>query len=98
MTDLPMHLRVLDDAARMLDEDRQDDYGDPEENFTRIAALWSAYLNMNISPDQVAVMMTLMKCSRLAHSPDHYDSFVDGVAYLAMASRLVDGLSGGVRM
>jgi hypothetical protein len=78
---------VLEEANRLICEDRAKQYGDAKDNFKRIAMMWSAYLGYEIDEADVAVMMTLLKCSRLAHQRKD-DSYVDGAAYMALASEL----------
>lgn len=80
---------ILDHANRIRG-DRGLDYGHPWTNHSRIAKLWSAYLDFPIMPDQVAVCMALLKISRLAETPGHRgeDSYVDGCAYLSLAGYL----------
>lgn len=65
-------------------------YGHPWTNHLRISKLWSAYLDIPITPDQVAVCMALVKVSRIAETPGHRgrDGYTDGVAYLALAAQL----------
>ena len=66
---------------------RGKDYGTPESNLGRTAALWSAYLGADITPEQVAVCMALVKVSRMAAGHKD-DNFVDAKAYLEIAQRL----------
>jgi hypothetical protein len=66
---------------------RGKDYGSPETNLGRTAALWSAYLSAEITPEQVAVCMALVKVSRMAAS-FKVDNYVDAKAYLEIAERL----------
>lgn len=69
-------------------DERGRDYGDPRVNIARTADLWSAFLGHEVSPEQVAICMTLVKISRLAASPGHADSFLDARAYLEIAEGL----------
>lgn len=62
-------------------QDRNDAYGSPENNFASIAELWSCFLDVEIAPHQVAVMMALMKIARLKFNPTHADSWVDLAGY-----------------
>ena len=71
-------------AAATVGGDRLDDYGDAQASHERIAALWSAFLGVEIAPWQVDVLMILMKCSRLATSPDKTDTWVDIAGYAAL--------------
>lgn len=69
------------------DRDRQ--YGAPEENFDRIAALWSVYLDEEIGPEDVACMMTLFKIARLQGSGyASRDSWVDAIGYMACGAEI----------
>lgn len=78
---------ILAEASELIHGDRAKDYGDAKESFAHIAALWSAYLKATISPQDVAMMMSLLKMSRAKHSGfTHRDSFVDMAGYVALAS------------
>lgn len=77
--------RVLEHAQGLLTGDRAREYGDPVASHEVIATLWGTYLGQSITPQQVAIMMTLLKIARLKSDPQHQDSMVDGVAYLAIA-------------
>lgn len=72
----------------IVDNERQKEYGDPRPNFERIAGLWSAYLGITISPHDCAMLLVLMKCSRMKANPHHADSAVDAAGYLLIAERL----------
>ena len=78
---------LLADATRAVMGDRQESYGDPEDNLGRIGLLWSAWLGKTVSGHDVAVMLALVKISRSAHT-HHRDNYVDGIGYLALAERL----------
>ena len=74
--------------------DRQENYGHPSRNFARIARLWNAYLqgyysDVNISNEDVAIMMILMKVARLIETPDHEDSIVDIAGYAEAYARML---------
>ncbi len=75
---------IAEDAARMVQTDRQADYGTPEQNLGRISALWSAFLGTEIYPEDVSAMMVLVKLSRMKAGYKR-DNTVDGVAYLLLA-------------
>lgn len=78
---------LLDEAFEFLHVDRMDDYGDPRENLTRTARLWSAVLDVDVDASQVATCMALVKISRQAHRPMR-DNIVDALAYLLLADSL----------
>lgn len=81
--------RVLSEADRLIATDRQDAYGTPYLNHLRIAQLWSAYLEKEITPEQVAMCQVLVKVARSMESFKE-DNFVDGAAYFAIACELAD--------
>lgn len=82
--------KILDEAKRLTSTDRQQTYGDPYINHKRIADLWSAYLETEISPSQVALCLCLVKIARLIETPDHLDSFIDLAAYAAISGEISD--------
>ncbi len=67
--------------------DRQHTYGKPEDNFKLIADLWSTYTGAKIGPQDVAVMMILLKTARAKNS-NHDDNFVDIAGYAACAAEI----------
>jgi len=80
---------VLDEAKDLVGGDRHRDYGDKLINHERIAKLWSTYLEKDIRPDQVAIMMGLVKVARSMHNPQKKDTYVDLSAYSAIAYEIV---------
>jgi hypothetical protein len=74
---------VLDRAAECVLQDRNTQYGAPEDTFTEIAGLWSIYLGCSLKPHDVALMMALLKIARLKGNPIHGDSWVDLAGYAA---------------
>lgn len=75
----------LDKAAECVLQDRQDQYGDVEDCFKKIARLWNAYLpsTIELEPFDVACMMALLKIARIQANPKHGDSWVDLAGYAA---------------
>lgn len=94
---------IAAEAAKIVNGARRGAYGTPEQNFQRIATLWTAYIGLRnpdlqtqglapeIEPRDVAAMMRLMKEARLLETPDHRDSFVDIVGY-ALCGAEVSGV------
>ena len=80
--------KLLETAAKIVKGDRQKNYGTPEDNFKRIADLWSVYLGRSITPSDVAAMMILMKVARIMHDPSHMDSWVDIAGYAACGGEI----------
>ena len=81
--------QVLRDAATLVNGQRNRDYGEPIDNFERIAVGWRVLLGADVTPHQVALCMAWLKMARLCETPTHEDSYVDAAAYAALAAQLV---------
>jgi hypothetical protein len=81
---------ILDTAKEYVTRDRAATHGDAEQNFNMVALYWSAHLNKNIKPHDVAVMMTLLKLARARSNPAHADNWIDGCGYLACGGEIAD--------
>jgi len=83
---------ILREAIQCVTKDRNATHGNPEDNFKIIVGYWNQYLETRVKRNDytnfldevdVAVMMLLMKVSRLAKSPGHMDHWVDIAGYAA---------------
>lgn len=72
---------VLDEAVRITRGDRNADYGDPVEDFTRVAKMWEAYKGVEFSPHDVAWMMVFVKANRNRNKSKR-DNYVDAAGYI----------------
>ena len=79
---------VLDEAKRVITQDRAEEYGDASENFKDIADMWSTYLDHTLVEADVAAMMALMKIVRLKSNHTHRDSWVDIAGYSAIGAEV----------
>lgn len=79
---------MIDEAKTIVDGKRQEDYGNMNDSFLRIAGLWSAYLGIHVDKFDVAKMMILLKVSR-AKNGNHRDSYVDIVGYVECVDKLL---------
>lgn len=83
---------ILLEAHKIINGERQDTYGKPEDSFQIIADYWTTYLGMmempiTLTPKDVAIMMALFKIARIAGSNDA-DSFRDCAGYLGLGHDL----------
>jgi hypothetical protein len=85
---------MLNLAKETVTKHRQSQYGTPEDNFTRIAQMWSTYLGVEIKPHDVANMMILLKVVRSQNKPDHHDSWLDMAGYAACGCEIATGGAG----
>lgn len=79
---------MTEEAQSIVNGQRQEDYGNINDSFSRIAGLWSAYTGFTIDKYDVAKMMMLLKVSR-AKNGNHRDSYVDIVGYVECVDKLL---------
>lgn len=85
--------QVMADALNVINGERQDAYGNPEDCFKTIAKMWSAYLyakgltdeDQPLSAADVAQMMSLLKIAREAAGNGKRDNYIDLIGYTALA-------------
>ncbi len=81
--------KILDTASNIINGERQDSYGKPEDSFAVIASFWTTYLKKkglltSIDGKDVALMMVLFKLAREMNQ-GKLDNLVDAVGYLGIA-------------
>ena len=95
MTGTERRKAALDRVASYVCKDRQQSYGDAEDNFAVIAAYWNVYLGTDkldvndkarLKPHDVAAMMALMKVARIHNSPWKLDNWDDLAGYAVCGS------------
>lgn len=97
-TDTPTtRAEILDAAKKIVTGDREEQYGKPEDNFAVIARFWEVYLSercvgggaeVTLNPDDVAMLMALMKVARIMTGTFKGDSYIDACGYLACAAEI----------
>lgn len=78
--------KILEDAKQIICSGRNMQYGEPEDNFSCIAALWSIYLGIDLDGYDVGMLMVLFKLARLMSGKYKRDSLVDLIGYAACAA------------
>lgn len=73
---------ILAEAGDVVHGDRRKDYGSPLENHDRTAKLWSAYLGVTVTAEDVCMLNILQKVSRARHALKR-DNLVDIAGYAA---------------
>ena len=81
---------LLQKAAETVCGSREQAHGNPHGTFERIAKAWSAYLNVELTAADVAVMMILFKTARLKGNPKQEDSWVDIAGYAACGAEITN--------
>lgn len=97
---------ILQEAERLINGDRQEQYGNACQSLERIADMWNAYIFTTSEPPaaltamDVANMMVLLKVSRSKTSLDrsefHRDSHVDMAGYAGLGGRAWDEIQESV--
>lgn len=82
-------MSILTTAEEIINGQRALDYGDAKENHERIATLWGAYKRgVEFSPEDVAVMMILLKIARFMENGYHQDTVVDIAGYAGVLEKM----------
>lgn len=76
----PIDPTLAADAVQAVTGPRQRDYAHPKINFQRIANLWSIILDVDITPEQVALCMIQVKIAREMNRHTR-DNIVDLIGY-----------------
>lgn len=83
-----MRAEILERACQIVDGERPSVYGQPEDNFGKIAALWGVYLNTLVTPGDVAAMMILLKTARISSGVAIGDNWIDIAGYAACGGEI----------
>lgn len=75
-----MSENILQEADRLTGGDRGADYGHPLDDYTRTAAIWSAILGVDVTPEQAQLCMIGVKISRECNKHKR-DNLVDIAGY-----------------
>lgn len=78
---------ILEAARVCVCGEREQDYGTPEDSLSLIGKLWTAYMGITFTSNDVAMMMALLKVARIKNG-DKADNFVDLTGYAACAGEI----------
>lgn len=88
---------ILETAKQTVCHDRNSQYGEPEDNFRRIADLWTAYLGPELPRVLTAVdvsnMMILFKVARNIANFRKTDNWVDIAGYAACGGEISESVA-----
>ena len=85
---------ILKKTEKLVSGDRGAKHGDMVATHENIARLWSSYLqnkfklNLNLLPEDVANLMTLLKIARTQAGKFNLDDFIDACGYAAIAGEI----------
>ena len=78
------------EAQRIVHGARNQDYGSPLDNHSRTAALWSAFMGVDFTAEQICALNILQKMSRWATGRLTRDTLVDLCGYSANVELIQD--------
>lgn len=89
MTEEMTRRNTLETALDYVTNDRNLDNGNPEDNFARIAELWTFWLRekyhitFKLTPTDVAMLSLMIKQARLLETETKHDNWIDIAGYSA---------------
>ena len=87
---------ILQKTEKLVNGDRDKTHGNKIINHENIARLWSAYLQNKtklqiiISPEDVAQLMSLLKIARTQAGEHNIDDYVDTCGYASIAGEIAE--------
>lgn len=75
-------IEALRQAASIISGERDTQYGAPEDNFKRISKIWSVIIGVELSEEDIAMMMVGLKLARYANKSGFQpDTWIDIAGY-----------------
>ena len=89
---------ILNKTLDLVTGSRSKQNGDIEKNHSNIARLWTAYLTnkgivSELTPLDVAIMMSLLKIARSQGGKYNVDDYIDLVGYGSIAGELAENVN-----
>lgn len=89
---------VLQEAHQVINGERQQQYGSPENSHAVIAEMWNGYLaarkkagkQEDLDATDVAHMMVQFKLARQLNGAGKRDNYIDAAGYIAIAADMAD--------
>jgi len=82
-------MNILEEALDITLGVKEEDYGDPYDDYLKVAKLWSVVLGCKVNPAQAALCMLMIKVSREIHCPKR-DNRVDMAGYASVIDRICE--------
>ena len=83
---------ILNNAKICTTQDRNNQYGEPEDVFSFVAAKWQVHLDNRppgpLTAHDVAIMMIDLKTARSTNNPAHMDNYIDIAGYAACGGEI----------
>jgi Domain of unknown function (DUF6378) len=90
-----LRAQTLDEAARLVNNDRNKDYGEPINDFSKVVGALNSFGysgpgGRDLEPHDLAFIQTVVKLSRLVQTPTKVDSWVDIAGYAACGREVAE--------
>lgn len=79
---------ILQEADQIIHGPRRKAYGPPEKSFDTLAVMWSAILEIDVTPADVCLMMIALKLCREQNNHQR-DNLVDVCGYAALLEIII---------
>lgn len=83
------HEKILEEAQRLILNERNADYDHPLDNFNRIKKGWEVIFNTTLTEEQVGLAMAWLKLAREAYKHKR-DNLTDAAGYLGTVEMVID--------
>lgn len=87
---------LLRAVADLVEGSRRSSHGPAEAVFKRTAEFWSLYLQVSLTPRDVAMLNLLQKVSRAECGGENTDDYMDMAGYASLAAFLKPACKDGV--
>ena len=80
-------MSVLEEADKIINGPRQNDYGSADVSFQMIGKAWESILHAPVSAHQVALCMAALKLVRESYNHKE-DNLIDAAGYIGLAEQI----------
>lgn len=92
---------ILKEADRIVHGPRNESYGHPIDDYSRVVATFAQISGITLSPEEGALFMVAVKLARLATNLEkgiiHRDSLVDAAGYLWVFAQIAEARGKTIR-
>ena len=91
---MPTASRMLEEASRIINTERNQTYGDVRDDYTKVQGIFRAITGLHLTLTECLMFMVSVKLARLSTNFErntlHADSMIDALGYLALITEVQD--------
>ena len=95
-TEPTLGTEILLQAHQIVNQDRQNTYGHPKDDYTKVINIFEALTGKKLTLDDAILFMVSVKMARLRTNLDknrlHHDSLADALGYLGLLNQAYNDL------